>query len=107
MLPYVLDAMREVRRAELIEVGRLFGIDGDDERVLRETPRRMRELVAALGIPSDLARFGIAREDLPALLDDALGVVRLAKAFPVPDVSAAYARIVDNAWHGRLATDAA
>lgn len=107
MLPYVLDAMREVRRAELIEVGRLFGIDGDDERVLRETPRRMRELVAALDIPSDLARFGIAREDLPALLDDALGVARLAKAFPVPDVTAAYARIVDNAWHGRLAADAA
>jgi len=106
MLPYVLDAMREVRRDELIEVGRMFGIDGDDDAVLLETPRRMRELVAALDIPSDLASFGIPREDLPALLEDALGVVRLAKAFPVPDVREAYARIIDNAWHGRLAADA-
>lgn len=105
MLPYVLDAMREVRRAELIEVGRLFGIEGDDERVLLETPRRFRELVGGLGIPNDLESFGIAREDVPALVEDALGVVRLAKAFPVADVPAVYARIVDAAWHGQLAAD--
>lgn len=106
MLPYVLDAMREVRRDELIEVGRLFGIEGDDESVLLETPRRFRAIVAGLGIPDSLERFGIAREDVAALVDDALGVVRLAKAFPVADVPAAYAQIVDAAWNGRLAADA-
>lgn len=105
MLPYVLDAMREVRREELIDVGRMFGLTGGDDAVLLETPRRMRELVAALGIPSDLASFGIAREDVECLVDDALGVVRLAKAFPVADVPATYRRIVEAAWHGRLAAD--
>lgn len=106
MLPYVLDAMREVRRSELIEVGRLFGIQGNDDAVLLETPRRFRNLVGALDIPTDLKRFGITRDALDALVADALGVVRLARAFPVADVEAAYARIVDAAWHGRLAADA-
>ncbi|MBA4741846.1 MAG: iron-containing alcohol dehydrogenase [Azoarcus sp.] len=105
MLPYVLDAMREVRRDELIDVGRMFGIDGNDDAVLLETPRRMREVVGKLDIPNDLARFGIAREDVDRLTEDALGVARLAKAFPVPDVPAAYREIVDRAWHGRLAAD--
>ncbi|MDX5445551.1 MAG: iron-containing alcohol dehydrogenase [Zoogloeaceae bacterium] len=106
MLPYVLDALRDVRRAELIEVGRLFGIEGDDDAVLLETPRRFRTLVGALGIPTDLERFGIARNALDALLADALAVVRLARAFPVPEVESAYTRIIEAAWHGRLTADA-
>jgi alcohol dehydrogenase class IV len=105
MLPYVLDAMRDVRRDELVEVGRLFGIQGKDEEVLREMPRRLRELVGNLGIPNNLASFGIDRKDVDSVVKDALGVVRLAKAFPVSDVGLAYASIVDAAWRGSLAAD--
>lgn len=105
MLPYVLDAMRDVRRAELIDVGRMFGLTGNDDTVLRETPRRMRALVESLGIPGNLERFGIAQGEVARLTDDALGVVRLAKAFPVADVPGSYRRIVESAWYGHLAAD--
>jgi alcohol dehydrogenase len=56
-----------------------------------------------LDIPTNLRDFGLAETDIPALTRDALGVARLAKAFPVPDVQAAYAQIVHNAFYGVLA----
>ncbi len=106
MLPYVLDALREERRDELLDVARLFGVDDlDAQAAVVRLPAVVRDLVAALGIPADLADFGIARGDLDRVSADALGVTRLAKAFPVADVSARYAAIVANAWHGRLAFD--
>ena len=106
MLPYVLDALRETRTAEMLDVARLFGIDEPDEhRAVLLLPAVMRDLVAQLGIPANLKDFGIAREELPRLTEDALAVTRLAKAFPVPDVAATYAGIVQRAWDGTLAAD--
>lgn len=106
MLPYVLDALREARPAEMLDVARLFGIDEPDERrAVLLLPAAMRDLVAQLGIPANLKHFGVAREELPRLTEDALAVTRLAKAFPVPDVAAAYAAIVQRAWDGVLAAD--
>jgi len=106
MLPYVLDALKAERRQELLEIARIFGIDdADPDTAVARLPAVVRDLVAAVGIPTDLAAFGIARGDLDRLTADALGVTRLAKAFPVPDVPARYAAIVANAWHGRLSVD--
>jgi alcohol dehydrogenase len=103
MLPYVLDALRTVRRQELLEIARLFGLhDKDEESVLRQLPRHIRDLVGQLGIPVSLEAFGISKQQLPALTADALAVTRLARAFPVPDVAASYARIIEHAWHGSL-----
>lgn len=113
MLPYVLDVLRDTRRAELLELGAMLGVDRDaaglardEEAVLRAVPVAVRAMVGRLDIPTDLRGFGIAESDLPQLLRDALAVTRLAKALPVADVEAAYARIVRSAWEGRLSGDA-
>jgi alcohol dehydrogenase len=104
MLPYVLDALRETRHAELLEIARLFGICKPDERAaVAALPRLIRGLVSELGIASTLKDFGIAEHDLPALTADALAVTRLAKAFPVRDTADAYARIIRHAWDGTFA----
>ncbi len=103
MLPYVLDAMRDVRRAELLEVARLLGLAvGDEELALRTVPLAVRNMVGRLGIPTDLRAFGVQERELSALVEDALAVTRLAKAFPVPDVATRYRAIVRNAFDGRL-----
>ena len=107
ILPYVLDSLREVRRPEMLEIARLFGVPtGDQDRALREVPRLVRDLVRRLDMPTDLRAFGIAEADLERLNEDAIGVARLAKALPLPDVSAAYRSIIRNAWQGRLSADA-
>lgn len=103
MLPYVLDALREVRRTELLEIAALLGLqlrDADD--AVRSVPVRVRELVAALDLPTDLRACGIAEDQLERLVADALAVTRLAKAFPVADVASSYRAIVHNAFAGRL-----
>lgn len=103
VLPYVIDALRESRHTELLEVARMFGIEDNDEvRAVCELPRKLRELVGKLGIPTDLNAFGIAQESLSDLLVDSLGVTRLAKAFPVGNIEESYAQIIDNAWRGGL-----
>lgn len=104
ILPYVLDALREERFAELLEVARMFGIaEPDEATAVRQLPVAVRTLVGRLDIPTDLRSFGVAERDLDALLHDALGVTRLAKAFPVQNLERAYASIIDNAWRGALA----
>jgi alcohol dehydrogenase class IV len=107
VLPYVLDELRDVRRTELLEVARLFGIAAsDEEAAVRAVPVAVRELVGRLGIPTDLRSFGVEQGRLDELAGDALAISRLAKAFPVPDVAARYRRIVGNAFDGQLAGEA-
>lgn len=107
MLPYVLDALREVRRAELLEIAQMFGIaTADEDAALRALPAAVRDLVARLGIPTDLDAFGVREQDLAALTEDAVAVTRLAKAFPVRDVAASYRAIVRQAFAGRLSATA-
>ena len=103
MLPYVLDALREVRRAELLEVAGLFGTSTIDEAAaVHAVPQAVRDMIGRLGIPTDLEAFGLQEADLPALASDAMGVTRLAKAFPVRDVASSYRSIVRNAFEGAL-----
>lgn len=104
VLPYVLDALRDARRDELLEVAGLFGLPtADAEAAVRRVPVVVRELVGRLGIATDLRAFGVEEGRLEELTSDALAVSRLAKAFPVPDVAARYRTIVANAFAGRLA----
>lgn len=103
VLPYVIDALRESRHAELLEVARMFGIQTTDEvQAVRALPHQLRDLVGKLGIPTDLNAFGVARTSLQDLLTDSLGVTRLAKAFPVGNIEDSYAGIINNAWHSRF-----
>ncbi|TFE36827.1 iron-containing alcohol dehydrogenase [Paraburkholderia dipogonis] len=103
MLPYVLGALTGTRRTELVELARIFGIEADDDRAAIEALcRRVRTLIASVGIPTDLRALGVPRSALPALTQDALAVTRLAKAFPVPNVAAAYADVVQRAFDGQI-----
>ncbi|SCB19775.1 iron-containing alcohol dehydrogenase [Cupriavidus alkaliphilus] len=107
MLPYVLDALGDVRREELLAIARLLDVgDGDPDIAVARVPGAVRSLVAAVGLPTTLQACGIPAGDVDALVRDALAVTRLAKAFPVPDVSARYDAIVRNAWAGTLSAEA-
>lgn len=105
MLPYVVDALRATREAELAEVAQMFGIEGSPTQAAAQLPVVLRELVARLDIPADLKTFGIEESQLDHLTRDALGVARLKKAFPVADAEAAYAQIVRRAWEGRMGAE--
>ncbi|SPA18473.1 putative Iron-containing alcohol dehydrogenase [Cupriavidus taiwanensis] len=106
MLPYVLDALADVRREDLLAIARLLEVsDRDPDIAVACVPGMVRELVAAVGLPTTLQACGIGQGDIDALVRDALAVTRLAKAFPVPDVAARYGAIVRNAWAGTLAAE--
>ncbi|WP_427308103.1 iron-containing alcohol dehydrogenase [Cupriavidus sp. H39] len=107
MLPYVLDALGDVRRDELLAIARLLDIaEADPDIAVARVPGALRDLVASVGLPTTLQACGIEPGDLDALVRDALAVTRLAKAFPVRDVAARYDAIVRNAWAGMLSAEA-
>ena len=106
MLPYVMDALVDVRREELAEIARLAGApDGDTAALARQAPVLLRALIRRVGLATDLVRFGVTEAQLPRLVDDGLAVTRLAKAWPGAAVQEAYARIVHNAYRGQLSGD--
>lgn len=106
MLPYVLDEYCNSRRSEMVEISRMMGVsESNEEDMVRRVPVLVRDMIGRLGIPTDLQSFGVGRHKLNSLLEDALGVSRLAKAFPVEDRADAYHRIVHSAWAGELSGD--
>jgi alcohol dehydrogenase len=103
MLPYVMDALIEVRRDEMADIARLAGAaPGDASALARSAPVLTRELVRRVGLADDLVAFGVTAEQLPRLVADGLAVRRLAKAWPGEPADEAYARIVRNAFFGEL-----
>ncbi len=103
MLPYVMDALVEVRCGEMADIARLAGARGDDPDALaRQAPVLTRALVQRLGLAGDLVTFGVTEAQLPQLIADGLSVTRLAKAWPGASVDEDYARIVRHAYLGKL-----
>jgi alcohol dehydrogenase class IV len=103
VLPYVLEELASRRPAEMADIATIFGISRKNSAdAVQDLCAAVRNLVGALGIPTDLQNLGIEASSLDALARDALAVTRLAKAFPVPDVAEAYSRIVRNAYRGEL-----
>jgi alcohol dehydrogenase len=106
LLPYVMDALVEVRRDELAEIARLAGaVDGDVSLLALQAPVLVRRLVARLGVPTDLVGFGVIEDQLPQLVADGLAVKRLAKAWPGVSAERAYEQIVRSAYLGELSGD--
>lgn len=103
MLPYVLGALAETRRDDLVQVARMFDIsERDEDEAIQTLCHMLRDMIASLGIPTDLRALGVEHASLSGLTRDALNVTRLAKAFPVADVARAYADIVQRAYCGEL-----
>lgn len=106
LLPYVMDALVEVRRDELAEVARLAGAtSGDVSSLARQAPVLIRRLVGRVGVPTDLVAFGVTEDQLARLVADGLAVTRLAKAWPGAPAELAYGQIVRNAYRGVLSGD--
>jgi alcohol dehydrogenase class IV len=103
VLPYAMEALSPHRLVEMAEIAQIFGISGENpEDTSRELCEFLRDLVADLGIPTNLRDLGVGEGSLDSVTRDGLAVTRLAKSFPVPDVAHAYSRIVRNAYHGDL-----
>lgn len=103
VLPYVLDVLGDVREAEFLEIAQLMGLNVTSPKAAAlAVPVAVREMVGRLGIPTDLRAMGIKERELADLLADALGVTRLAKAFPRADVAMQYRAILRNAFLGDL-----
>ncbi|WP_449287773.1 iron-containing alcohol dehydrogenase [Marinobacter salarius] len=102
-LPYVLDALRDIRRDDLAQVARSIGETATDpDELARRLVIRTRNLVAQCGIPVSLAGFGVKESQLADLIKNGLAVRRLTKAFPIQPAEAVYERIVRNAFAGTL-----
>ncbi len=103
LLPYVMDALVDVRRDELAEIARMAGAaDGDVAALARQAPVLVRRLVARVGVATDLRQFGVSEDQLAQLVSGGLAVSRLAKAWPGAAAELAYDRIVRSAFLGAL-----
>lgn len=79
MLPYVLSACYDTSIEELADIGHAMGVTETDAGQRADAViHRVAEIRAAIGIPHTLAEIGLARTDLPRIVDLALGVTRLA-----------------------------
>lgn len=102
-LPYVMDALRPTRAAELADIAAMAGVPrGDTDAMAREAAVRTRALVRALGVAGDLEAFGVPRHALDRLVRDGLAVSRLARAFPQQPPEPDYGAIVQRAYAGEL-----
>lgn len=102
MLPYVLYALRHARKEELLDIAGIFQIPETGDNAILALVQYLQTLVKTLGIPNNLRDFGIRQDQLGQLYRDALAVTRLRDAFPVPDTTAAYRGIIQNAWSGQF-----
>jgi alcohol dehydrogenase class IV len=91
LLPYVMEYNRPARPDEIAELSALMGGDA---------VAQVHALGLRIGLPASLAEIGIARGDLRAMADTAVGIKRLVDNNPRPlDVQGLEA-ILDAAWHG-------
>jgi len=104
-LPYVMDNLRQVRAADIAEIGRLAGLrGGDDADLAKRAVSHTRDLIASVGIPTTLKDFGVKESDLEEMAVNGLAVARLTKAYPIQPAADAYRSIVHNAYKGIIGT---
>ncbi len=104
-LPYVMDALLEERAEELgwiAQAGSVSVAAGAAPAAPSQAAALVRDLIAKVGLRTNLREFGIQAGQLGQLIEQGLAVTRLAKAYPAAGVNEAYARIVNAAFHGTL-----
>jgi alcohol dehydrogenase len=103
MMPYVMEFNRDHCEAELGEIGQAMGLDlsGRSSRQRADmTIDAVATLFASIGIPKTIADLGIARTQLPQVVDQALGSVRLVKNNPRPLDQTSMTILVNAAFSG-------
>ncbi|HEX5782350.1 MAG TPA: iron-containing alcohol dehydrogenase, partial [Solirubrobacteraceae bacterium] len=91
LLPYVMEFNRPARPAEMAALSSLMGGDAVSH---------VHALGLRIGLPASLAEVGVARSDLRAMAEAAVGFKRLVDNNPVPLDADALEAILDAAWHG-------
>jgi len=105
MLPYVMAELRHERMRDLCGIARMAGVyqEAEDSPTgALAAARHVRELIARVGLPTELRAMGLGPADLEALVDAGRGVQRLTKAFPAAQAEARYRSIVRAALDGVL-----
>ncbi|TAL85957.1 MAG: iron-containing alcohol dehydrogenase [Candidimonas sp.] len=105
-LPYVMDSLRTVRRADMAKIGHMAGAGTEmrEEQAARHAIVHTRELVESVGIPITLKGFGVTEHDLDTLVSHGLGVSRLTKAFPIQPAESTYRAVVRSAFDGVISS---
>ncbi|MBH0239589.1 iron-containing alcohol dehydrogenase [Methylobrevis albus] len=110
LLPYVMRFNRDAATAEMAEIALALGVAGEGRSpaVLADAAiAAVSRLLAAIGIPSSLARLGLAADKLGWVGEQALGIERLMKNNPRPLGPAEMTRLLDAAYRGDLDAAAA
>lgn len=107
MMPYVMQFNRDWCVTEMIEIGQALGLpspEGTAEQRADATIDAVADLFSSIGIPKSLADIGIATDQLPTIVEQALGSARLIKNNPRPVDADTMKILVDAAFAGDRAS---
>lgn len=101
LMPHVMAFNRAYCEPELAQIADAMGVGsgGVSERAAAAIDA-VAKLFAAIGIPATLADLGIVREQLPTIVQQALGSARLVKNNPRPLDAASMTILVEGAFTG-------
>jgi alcohol dehydrogenase class IV len=108
LLPYVMRYNLPARIAEFAEIGRLLGAcePGQPEREQAQAGiERVDAILAALGVPGDLKRLGLAAGDLGYVADQSLLATRLTDNNPRELTREGAATILEKGYAGDRSWD--
>lgn len=103
MMPFVMQLNRDWCAEELVQIGRAFGLstfDAPVERNADATIDFVADLFASIGIPNSLQEIGITRQQIPTIVEQALGSARLIKNNPRPLEERTMTELVEAAFAG-------
>jgi alcohol dehydrogenase class IV len=101
MMPHVMAFNRAWCEPELAQIADAMGAGGTTTAdKAQKAIDAVAALFASVGIPATLADLGITRAQLPTVVEQALGSVRLVKNNPRPLDSASMAVLVEGAFTG-------
>lgn len=85
LLPYVMRFNLPARVSEFAEVGRIFGVatpEQDEELQAHSAIERVEQILATLGVPSDLEKLGLKEADISTVAEQSLLATRLTANNP-------------------------
>ncbi|TDF91055.1 iron-containing alcohol dehydrogenase [Paenibacillus piri] len=105
LLPYVFDYIWPACLDKMQLLAKSFGIptSGLSKREMAIlTVTAFKEMVLDVGLPTSLQDYGIQRDDLQRLADEAIKQTRLLARSPMPFTVQDIVRVYNNAWEAKL-----